>query len=76
MLRAQHDEQFIEFKIKLARLTALMEQVISTHEALQKQTTAILDQLAKGEVPDVDVLLVARLQLEQQISIVKKESTS
>lgn len=73
LLQAQQEERFIDFKIELARLKALMEQVISTHDALQKQTTAVLDLLAKGEDPDIDVLSVTRVQLEQQISVVKKE---
>jgi class 3 adenylate cyclase len=76
LLLAQKEEQVVEFKVELARLTVQMEQVVNLHIALQKQTFTILDQLAKGEVPDVDVVSAIRLQLEQQINVVKNEIDS
>ena len=68
--QAQGEEHFVNFKVELARLTVLMEQVVGAYGALEKQTAKLFDHPKNIVVSDVKEILATRLELERQIAVV------
>jgi adenylate cyclase len=74
---AQREEHFVDFKVEVARLTALLEQISRQQQDLDDQETSILSILDKDKDTDIQAASVARSKLDQglevQIAAVAKE---
>ena len=75
--QAQEGEHFVDFKIELARLTALLQQVDGVHDDLQEQNATILEHLTQDGTAMLSALLPARLkrdlELERQLAVITDE---
>ena len=75
--KAQGGEHFVEFKIELARLATLLQQVDRVLQNLDTQIQAILDRLANDAAADVSDLLAVRLsndvELAREINVITHE---
>ncbi|MFP6747404.1 MAG: adenylate/guanylate cyclase domain-containing protein [Alphaproteobacteria bacterium] len=75
--QAQKGEQFVDFKIKLERVTTQLEQVIGISKELGRQTEAILDMAGSPRGDKFEGLLASRHRLDtefgRQIAVITEE---
>ena len=66
--QAQSDENFVDFKVELTRLSTLLQAVANAHGKLEVRNRAILDRLVKDHTADVGDLLTGRLEHELELA--------
>ncbi len=75
--QAQAEEHFVDFKIELARLSTLLQQLDRVHQTLEDQNRTILHRLLKDSRAEVGDLLAVRLdndlELAREVAVITHE---
>lgn len=68
LARAESGEDFVEFKVDLARLGALLSETVLTQQSLEGLTGSIFERVKAGGLANIDDMLAHRLSIDENLA--------